>query len=331
MWRTAALVLLLAWVLAGCSLEGSGSAAPAAAPQAPAAKLRLLEETFANPRMFRASSLAAVSKVLPIVAVRPSSPLAPHGSIYSVWLGDARPSGARDATVIWKSGVVETFERWSCNCTAGPSLRQMGHRKPFRFLVLRGAPAITAPSDPNANTAFRIGPVPPAGMKFGIPASVETIRDGYNITLWEYGPNVQDGLLAAARTLPVEHLALHPGGYAAGGAALGNWSGRHGIDVAPRGGAEFGIGVGLENVSGRPLTITGVNAINGFIHLIGVHLWRPNAWGSLQLDYLIENPCISWSSPLYDAAVEVVYTQDGVSHIQAIPMVRLNITGAGSC
>ena len=60
-------------------------------------------------------------------------------------------------------------------------------------------------------------------------------------------------------------------GYEAGGAALGDWNGAKGIQVAPSGGATFGIGVALKNVTGKPLAITGVNAINGFIRLIGTH------------------------------------------------------------
>ena len=362
MWRSAALLLVvLALVPTGCSLEEIGSAAPAVPAVSPP-KLRLLSETYAGHQFFRrATSVAALSELLPIARVRPEAALASDATIDSVWIGNPMPSGARDVTIIWKSGVVETFERWSCNCEATAGLRQVGHRKPFRFLMLRGAPAITAPSDPGANMAARIGPSPPADDKYGVPASVDTIRDGYNITLWEYGPNVQPGLLALARTLPVDRLALRAVGYEAAGAALGAWNGRHGITVAPRGGARFGIGVRLGNISGHPLTITGVRVINGFIRLIGVRLrpytlptgdaaGRPivrqpydatpakldyklggGAWAGMQLDYQVMSPCIPWASTIYEPSAEVDYTQGGVAHIQDIRMVQLNITRHHHC
>src|SRR4029077_13410823 len=145
-----------------------------------------------------------------------------------------------------------------------------------------------------------------------------------------------------------EHLALRAAGYEAAGAALGAWNGRHGITVAPRGGARFAIGVGLENISGHPLTITGVHVINGFIRLIGVHLrpytlptgdaaGRPivrrpydatparldytfggGTWAGMQLDYQVMSPCTPWSSTIYEPTAEVDYTQGGMTHIQDI-------------
>jgi hypothetical protein len=368
MWRTAALIVVLTAVAAaGCSLEGHSAAAPGApaAPVASPAKLRLLQQSFAGHQLFRrAASVSAVSKLLPIVRIRPHAKPASvsDASIDSVWLGNPMPSGARDATIIWKSGIVETLERWSCNCEAATSLRQMGHMKPFRFFTLRGAPAITAPSDPNANTAFRTGFVAPADFKYGIPASVETIRDGYRVTLWQYGPDAQAGLLAAARTLPAEHLGLRVGTHEIGGAALGDGHGPKGITVLPRGGARFGVGVALQNISGRPLTITGVKIIDGFIRLIGVefrpytppsgslltapfvhrpyaatppllhHTLQPGAWAGVQLDYQIMSPCVPWSSTIYEPTAEVTYTQPGwAGRIQDVRMIQLNITRHHHC
>ena len=100
--------------------------------------------------------------------------------------------------------------------------------------------------------------------------------------------------------------------------------------------------------------ITGVNAMNGLIHLIGVHLraYTPptgsavpaflhkpydatperlrfvlpsNAWAAMQLDFRVRNPCITWAQTIYDRTVEVTYTQNGAEHIQEVPMVPLII------
>ena len=359
---------LTGWVLAGvgCLLvlgvlvvaaHSRGNAPPApAAPVASPAQLRVLRETYANHRFYRpAGSIAELAGRLPIALVRPDAPLASDATVDSVWVSAAEESGAHSIAVIWKSGVVETIERWRCNCEAVASLREGGQRKPFHFLFLRGAPAMSAPSDPAQRGEGYLGPLPQATMKYGVPASVETIRDGYNVTLWRYGTDALPGLIAAARTLPLAHTAFEVYGYEAGGAALGNWNGHHGIDVRPHGGARFGIGVAVKNVTGHPLTITGVLAINGFIRLIGSHFrsytpptgsaigppitqapydgtaptlnyqLSPGKWVGLQLDFRIQNPCIHWSQTIYDRTVEVAYTQDGVPHIQEVPLVPLNI------
>ena len=346
-------------IASGCA--GGSGAAPPTAPAVPASTLRVLRNSFANTRWFhRAASLAAVSQHRPIALVRPDAALASDRSIDSVWISDARPSGAHSVVLIWKSGVVETIERWRCNCQARTSLRAMGHEKPFRFLMLRGAPAVTDESDPGLQSAALFGPVPQAEQKYGRPATVETLRDGYNVTLWEYGAHAQAGLLAAARTLPVARAAFEVRGYDAGGAALGDWNGPHGIDVAPQGGARFGIGVALKNIAGRPLTITGVHTIPGFIRLVGIHLRRytlpigdaagpmiaripydatarrldyrlaPKRWVGVQLDFEVRNPCIRWAQLVYDRTVEVDYTEGGRGgYIQEVPMVPLHIPRGG--
>ena len=361
MWRRIALLFVVAGMLAGCGVAASGSASHRV-PGAPASKLRVLRESFANPRFFHRASLVEVSDRLPIARVRPNAALASDQSLDSVWISNADTLGERSVALFWKSGVLETIERWRCNCEAAASLRQMGHHKPFRFLMLRGAPAMTDASYPGQRSERMIGPVAPAEEAYGRPATVETIRDGYNITLWQFGAHTQAGLIAAAQTLPVANTAFRVSGYEAGGAALGDWNGAHGIDVAPTGGARFGIGVALKNISGRPLTITGVDALNGFIRLIGVHFHRyappvgsaigrpivqppygatpgrldyqlqPNAWVGVQLDYQVRDPCIHWSQTVYDRTVEVTYTRGNrVVHIQEIPMVPLNISRRGAC
>jgi hypothetical protein len=362
MWRRIALLVGMTGILAGCGVATNGSASPAIT-LASASKLRVLRESFANPRSFhRAASVSAVSQRQPIALVRPGTALASDQSLDSVWISNADIEGARSITLIWKSGVVETIERWRCNCEALATLRGLGQHRPFRFLLLRGAPATTDASFPGQRSQRMIGPIAPAEAAYGRPATVETIRDGYNITLWQYGAHTQAGLLAAAQTLPVAHTAFRVRGYEAGGAALGDWNGRHGIDVAPQGGARFAIGVALKDIDGRPVTITGVNALNGFIRLIGVHFrryspptgsalgllivhapydttpgrldyrLRPDAWVGLQLDYQVRHPCIHWAQTVYDRTVEVTYTQgDGVVHIQEVPMVPLHISRPGAC
>jgi hypothetical protein len=360
---------LTGWVLAGvgCLLvlgvlavaaHSRGNTPPAPAePRASYAKLRVLRETYANHRFYRpAGPIAELASRFPIALIRPDVPLASDASVDSVWVSTAKESGARSIAVIWKSGVVETFERWRCNCEAAASLKQVSQRKPFRFMMLRGAPAMTAPSNPGERGQQWLGPLPLATQRYGVPASVETIRDGYNITLWQYGGNTQLGLIAAARTLPPAQAAFDVDGYEAGREALGDWNGGHGIDVSPQGGARFGIGVALKNVTGHPLTITGVHALNGFIRLIGTHFRAytpptgsavgppitqapynttapdlnhqlpPGRWVGMQLDFQIQNPCVHWSQTIYDRTVEVTYTQDGIAHIQEVPLVPLNIT-----
>jgi hypothetical protein len=336
--------------------------APAGAQLASPAKLRILREAFANPNSYhRAASIAELATQLPIAQVRPDAPLASDRMLDSVWLSTATNSGSRSITLIWKSGVVETIERWRCNCEAVTSLKQGGQRKPFRFMTLRGAPALTAPSDPAQRGERWLGPVSKANATYGVPASVETIRDGYNITFFRYGADALPGLIAAVRTLPTAQTAFDVNGYSAAGAALRNWDGAHGIDVAPLGGARFAIGVELKNVTGHPLTITGVHALNGFIKLIGTHVraytppvgsaigpgpihppydatsptlsyqLQPNRWAGLQLDFQIENPCTPWVQTIYDRTVEVTYTQDGRAHIREVPLVPLNITRSHPC
>jgi hypothetical protein len=351
MWRSVALVIVLSQVLAGCSLGGGGHASSShvVSPK----KLGVLRQSFADPRAFhRAASIRAVDSVLPIALLRPQAALASDRSIDSVWISTGETLGAKTIVVVWKSGVVETIDRWRCNCEAAANLKGLG--SPFRFIELRGAPAVTAPPRPGPPQEMMTGFVTPAQVKYGTPASVETIREGYRITLWRYGAHTQAGLLAAARTLPAAHRAFRVSGYEAGGAALGNWNGPRGVEVAPDGGATFGIGVALQNTTGGPLTITGVNAMNGFIHLIGVHLraYTPpsgsaapaflhepynatperlrsvlpsNAWAAMQLDFRVRNPCITWAQTIYDRTVEVTYTQNGAGHIQEVPMVPLTI------
>jgi hypothetical protein len=347
-------------VLAIAAHSRSNAPHATAAKPASAAERRILRETYADRRSFHlASSITQVSQQLPIALVRPDAALASDGSIDSVWISNADTSGQKSIVLIWKSGVVETIERWRCNCEALASLKHGGRRKPFHFMMLRGAPAMTAPSNP-AQRGWR-GFVPPATAEYGVPASVETIRDGYNITFFRYGTDALPGLLAAVRTLPPAHAAFDVNGYEAGGAALGNWNGAHGIDVTLKAKARFGIGVALRNITTQPLSITGVHAINGFIRLIGTHIrpytpptgsalgppivqrpydatppnlsyqLQPKTWAGLQLDFQIENPCTRWAQTIYDRTVEVTYTQDGHTHIEEVPLVPLNITRPHPC
>ena len=70
---------------------------------------------------------------------------------------------------------------------------------PFRYLTIGGSPAVAAPSAPQKRDI--IGILTEAQAKYGQPASVQVVRDGLNITLYQYGPNVLPGLIAAAQRL----------------------------------------------------------------------------------------------------------------------------------
>jgi hypothetical protein len=58
---------------------------------------------------------------------------------------------------------------------------------------------------------------------------------------------------------------------------------------------------------------------------------KPNAWVGVQLDFRVRSPCVHWTGLTYDRVVEVAYTQEGIAHIQEIPMVPLTITHRRAC
>ncbi len=161
------------------------------APQVSEAKLAVLRQSEAHFAR-RYPSLSDAEAAVGFSLVRPQSRLASDANLDSVWA-----SQTHEAVLIWKSGVFETIKPWGCHCDP-TALRKMPHG--FRYLNLNGWPATTAASNPDQRTF--IGPESKAQEKYGVPASVEVVNNGLDITLYQYGRNVQPGLLAAADTLP---------------------------------------------------------------------------------------------------------------------------------
>ena len=171
---------------------------PAAGPvTASPAKLAALRTSYATPS-YRQVSLASVEagiRGLPVPLPRPNSSLASDRTLDSIWV--ARNG---NAVLIWKSGIVETIEPWNCRCTVASFFS--GFPRDFERYTIGGSPAIAHSSDPDPPVF--IGPETPAESKYGIPASVETVRSGFKVTLWAYGARTLPGLLEVARTLPAD-------------------------------------------------------------------------------------------------------------------------------
>jgi hypothetical protein len=200
---------LTGWVLAGvgCLLvlgalavaaHSRGNTPPPkpAAPPVSAAKLAVLRGSFApNPFYRRRATVADASMAVQFGLIRPQSTLASDANLDSMWT-----SKTHQAALLWTSGVSETISRWACRCDPASSLKKMAKTlPPFRYLTIGGSPAIVAPSAPQKRDI--IGILTEAQAKYGQPASVEVVRDGLNITLFQYGPNVLPGLIAAAQRL----------------------------------------------------------------------------------------------------------------------------------
>ena len=199
---------LTGWVLAGvgCLLvlgvlavaaHSRGNTPPApAASTVSAAKLAVLRASFARNQFFRRSATVAdASATVQFGLIRPQSTLASDANLDSIWA-----SKTREAALMWKSGVSETISRWACRCDPASSLKKMARTlPPFRYLTIGGSPAVVAPSAPGKRDI--IGIETEAQARYGEPASVEVVRDGLNITLYQYGPHVLPGLIAAAQQL----------------------------------------------------------------------------------------------------------------------------------
>ena len=199
---------LTGWVLAGvgCLLvlgvlavaaHSRGNTPPApAAPPVSAVKLAVLRNSFVPKQFFRRSAtVAGASATVQFGLIRPQSALASDANLDSIWT-----SKTREAALLWKSGVSETISRWACRCDPASSLKKMARTlPPFRYLTIGGSPAVAAPSAPGKRDI--IGIESEAQAKYGEPAIVEVVRGGLNITLYQYGPHVLPGLIAAARQL----------------------------------------------------------------------------------------------------------------------------------
>jgi hypothetical protein len=164
------------------------------APTVSAAKLAVLRQSFAPSQSSRRyATLAEVEAKVGFSVVRPQGRLASDANLDSIWA-----SQPHEVVLIWKSGVVETIKRWNCHCDP-TDLRKLP--KPFRYLAIRGWPAATAPSSPG-KLINQLGVESSAEAKYGVPASVEVVHNGLDVVLFQYGRNVQPGLLAVADTLP---------------------------------------------------------------------------------------------------------------------------------
>jgi hypothetical protein len=184
-----------ALALAAHSRRDEPPAAPPAAVASPE-KLATLRTSFASPPYHPVSLASAVAGIrgLPIPLPRPNSALASDRTLDSVSVN------RRSAVLIWKSGIVETIEPWHCNCTVASFFS--GFPSGFKRYRIGGAPAVAHSSDPTVFSFEPYGLLSLATRKYGVPASVEAVRGGFKVTLWEYGAGTLPGLLEVARTLP---------------------------------------------------------------------------------------------------------------------------------
>lgn len=188
--------VLVLGVLAVAAHSRGNTQSASGAPTVTAAELAVLRASFAPHQFYRRSATVAdASSTLQFGLIRPQSTLASDANLDSVWT-----SRTRQAALIWKSGVGETISRWACRCDPASSLKKMAKAlPPFRYLTIGGSPAIVAPSAPGKRDI--IGILSEAQAKYGQPASVQVVRDGLSITLYQYGPHVLPGLIAAANQL----------------------------------------------------------------------------------------------------------------------------------
>jgi hypothetical protein len=157
------------------------------------AKLAVLRKSEAPHQFYRRyASVAAAQAAVGFRLIRPDARLASDANLDSVWA-----SRTYEAVLIWKSGIVEDIQPWDCHCDPS-ALRSQPHG--FRYMTLNGWPASTAASEPGKRVM--IGPESEAQSKYGVPAVVEVVDNGLDIRLFQYGQNVQPGLLAVAGTLP---------------------------------------------------------------------------------------------------------------------------------
>jgi hypothetical protein len=195
-WLAAAVGCVLVLGVLAVAAHSRREAPASDAPVVSAAKLSVLRGSFApHPFYRRNPTLADASATVQFGLIRPRSTLASDANLDSVWT-----SKTRQAALIWKSGVTETISRWACRCDPASSLKKMAKTlPPFRYLTIGGSPAVVAPSAPEKRDI--IGILSQAQAKYGQPASVQVVRDGLSITLYQYGRHVLPGLIATAHTL----------------------------------------------------------------------------------------------------------------------------------
>jgi len=189
--------------------EAGSEAWPVASP----VKLAILRSSFAPQQFFRrVPSVVEAQSRVPFPVPLPAASV---GDVDSVMVGSHPPQ----IIVLWKSGVIETIEPWSCRCMPAASLRKMARElPPESYRAIGGWPALYAPSDTSPKNLMGI--VSKAVEAYGEPASVEVVQHGLNVRLYAYGDHVLPPLLSVARTLHVAGFTgvsgqvMHSGGTA---------------------------------------------------------------------------------------------------------------------
>ncbi len=168
--------------------------------RAPATELAAVRASFAPQPGYSRLPLSSVTGGVagqPMPTPRPSSALASDRTLDSAW-----QDKNRDLVLIWTSGVVETIRAWHEGSAADAFSRFPAD---FDRLMIGGDLAVAHASNPRAGAL--LGYATRAEIRYGTPASVELLRGGFAVTLYQYGGDTLPGLLAAARTLPPGDMA----------------------------------------------------------------------------------------------------------------------------
>jgi hypothetical protein len=188
-----AVLVVAALALAAHSRSDTPTPAPVAGDviQVP---LTLLRQSFA-PRPYYKPLVRNVilDPSLGVSMPRPQAKLASDRTLDSAWVSETS-----DLHLIWKSGVAETVRPFTCACTVSQFMSRFPHD--FRRLTVAGEPAIAHVSMPRQRGV--IGPETRLQERYGVPASVELIRQGMVIVLYRYGAHALPGLIEAAKTIP---------------------------------------------------------------------------------------------------------------------------------
>jgi hypothetical protein len=180
----AAAAVVAALALAAHSRRDHPAGPVTASPE----KLALLRSSFALGSGWRQYPGASASGfLLPFPVPQPHSTLASSRNLDSIWVA------RRTVVLIWKSGVVEQV----VPVYLGPRPNE-----PSRTTVsIGGSTAVVRASTP-PGTKIGDAHTPPAELRYGSPSSVEMVRGGLDVTLYQYGPGTLPGLIEVARTLP---------------------------------------------------------------------------------------------------------------------------------
>jgi hypothetical protein len=189
--------VVAALALAAHSRGDSPKPAPTAS-DATHVRLGLLRQSFA-PSGFKPLVLNVLrDPSLGVSLPRPRSSLASDGTLDSAWVSDTR-----ELNIIWKSGVVETVTPFACKCTVDKFMSRFPHDS--ARVQVGGAPAIVHVS--NTHPPVFLGFESADEARYGVPASVELVRQGLVIVLYRYGAHALPGLIATAKTITARPTA----------------------------------------------------------------------------------------------------------------------------